>query len=77
MINEKVSKKLVQVHRKESLSQSVITACGIAAALLPFLMAAFLLVKGSGTFGISATASPNSCFPPSGSPVTPWRAGAR
>lgn len=50
MINEKVSKKLVQVHRKESLSQSVITACGTAAALLPFLMAAFLLVKGSGTF---------------------------
>ena len=50
MINEKVTQKLVQVHRKETLSQSVITACGIAAALLPFLMAAFLLVKGSGTF---------------------------
>lgn len=50
MINEKGTQKLVQVHRKESLSQTVITACGIAAALLPFLMAAFLLVKGSGTF---------------------------
>lgn len=77
MINEKVTQKLVQVHRKETLSQSVITACGIAAALLPFLMAAFLLVKGSGTFGILGTALRNSCFLPSGNPVTPWKAAAR
>ena len=52
MNNEKAvqSNNLIQVHRQEKISQAFIVACGIGAALLPFLMAAFLLVKGSGTF---------------------------
>ena len=48
--SNEVNPKLNQVRRQEAMSKTVITAFGVAAAALPFLMAAFLLMKGSGTF---------------------------
>ena len=47
---EQTTQQLRQVHRSESLSRLGMTACGMGAALLPFLMAAFLFWKGSSTF---------------------------
>lgn len=45
-----VGSTLKKVHRMEFLSRTVLTFCGAGAAALPFLMAAFLLWKGGGTF---------------------------
>lgn len=79
MNNEKAvqSNNLIQVHRQEKISQAFIVACGIGAALLPFLMAAFLLVKGSGTFGNFTIACLNSCFLLFGVPATAWKGADR
>lgn len=47
-----IEQAVIRAHRNERAARLVITLCGIGAALVPFLIGGFLLLKGSDTFTV-------------------------